>query len=346
MTQRPSVTAFALATLTPVPLLVLGATLGGVWVWAALLYMTLFTFALDQLVAIITPNAPQGVEFPAANPLSVTLALAHFGLLALAIWAVSGGADLGLPERIGLFVAASLFFGQVSNANAHELIHRGAKPLFWLGKLVYISVLYGHHTSAHTKVHHRYVGTPDDPNTARLGEHFYHFAARAWIGSYRAGRRAETKQQRQVGNPRWRHPYLHYVAGALLMMIASYAAFGAAGLIAHLALASYATAQLLLSDYVQHYGLKRAQLDSGRFEPVTDRHSWDSPHWFSSFLMLNAPRHSDHHAHPSRKYPALRLSDDSPTLPYSLPAMAVLALIPPLWRKVMDPRAAKWQNPA
>jgi len=33
-----------------------------------------------------------------------------------------------------------------------------------------------------------------------------------------------------------------------------------------------------------------------------------------------------------------------PMLPYSLPMMAVIALMPPLWRRVMDPRVAHWEK--
>ena len=80
----------------------------------------------------------------------------------------------------------------------------------------------------------------------------------------------------------------------------------------------------------------------GKPEPVGPRHSWNSPHWFSSAVMLNAPRHSDHHAHPSRPYDTLIIPEGSPMLPRSLPMMATLALFPRRWRKVMDPLAAKW----
>ena len=73
-------------------------------------------------------------------------------------------------------------------------------------------------------------------------------------------------------------------------------------------------------------------------EPVGTQHSWNSPHYFSSALMLNATRHSDHHAHPARPYPALALPGDAPLLPRSLPVMATIALVPPLWRRLMDPR--------
>jgi alkane 1-monooxygenase len=82
-------------------------------------------------------------------------------------------------------------------------------------------------------------------------------------------------------------------------------------------------------------------LADGSYAPLTNRHSWNSPHWFSSLMMVNASRHSDHHAHPGRVYPALQLTDDMPRLPYSLPAMGIVALIPPLWFKLMDKRVDK-----
>jgi alkane 1-monooxygenase len=324
---------FALTTLAPALLIALAALWGGAFAWAALVWMTLLAAGLDALIARV-PEAREGQEFPAADALSVALALAHFALLPLAVAAVAGATGIGAWPRAALALAAGLWFGQVSNSNAHELIHRGNKALFSLGKWVYISLLFGHHTSAHRLVHHRYVGLKADPNTARAGESFYRFAARAWIGSFRSGRRAETALRRVW----WRHPYLHYGAGSLAMLSLAALIAGPAGIAAWLGLAGYAQMQLLLSDYVQHYGLARRRLANGKPEPVTGDLSWNAPHWFTGHLMLNAPRHSDHHAHPARPYPALRLAADEPMLPRSLPTMAMVALIPPLWRRMMGPR--------
>ena len=274
----------------------------------------------------------------------MVLAGAHFVLLGLGIWAVSGGTGIGWGARLACFLAFGLFFGQVSNSNAHELIHRADKRLFRLGMWVYISLLFGHHTSAHRHVHHRFVATADDPNSAEEGESFYEFAPRAWIGSFAAGREIETALRRQAGRAGL-HPYAVYVGGAAACVVAVTLVLGAGGLIAYLALAAYAQMQLLLSDYVQHYGLVRARGDSGRSEPVGPGHSWNAPHWFTAALMLNAPRHSAHHAHPARPYPALDLPAEgtAPMLPFSLPAMATIALYPPLWHRIMDRRLAQWQ---
>ncbi len=334
---------FTVATLTPVVLIVAAALLGRPWSLAALAYMSLLAFALDEVIRLVTPPEDADREFPAADTLSVALALSHFGLIVVSVWALSG-TWLDAGEKLALFVAAGWFFGQVSNSNAHELIHRTSRPLHTLGKWVYITMLFGHHTSAHPLVHHVHVATDKDPNSAKLGETYYGFLPRAWIGSFRAGMRSESARLARVNAPGWRHPYVIYVGGALACLALALSLGGLPALLWMIALCGFATSQLMLSDYVQHYGLRRATRDNGKPEPVSDRHSWNAPHWFTSSLMLNAPRHSDHHAHPARPYPALRLNDNTPTLPRSLPVMGALAMIPPVWRRVMDPRVRAVQG--
>lgn len=328
---------FTFATLLPVPLIAGAAMLGGGWSWAAMLYMTALAMTLDEAIRIVTPAEDAGQEFPAADALSVALALCHYGLVALAVAGLAGGWLSGW-EKLALFLSAGWFFGQVSNSNAHELIHRSSRLLHRLGKWVYISLLFGHHTSAHPLVHHVHVATDKDPNSAKLGQSYYRFLPRAWIGSFRAGLAAESARLARAGKPRWQHPYVTYVGGALGLLGLAGLAFGPAAPLWMIALCFFAQSQLMLSDYVQHYGLRRALREDGKPEPVGPAHSWNTPHWFTSSLMLNAPRHSDHHAHPARPYPALRLTDDMPTLPRSLPVMGALALSPTLWRRVMDPR--------
>ncbi|WP_253279581.1 alkane 1-monooxygenase [Loktanella sp. 3ANDIMAR09] len=334
----PALALFSFATLVPLPLLLAGAFWGGIWVWLALFYISGFTYLMDQLVRIV-PASAQDREFPAADPLSIVLALAHFVLLGLAVWSVGTG-QIGLWQSIGLIIATGLYLGQVSNSNAHELIHKGARPLNMLGRWIYISQLYGHHTSAHVLIHHRLVATPDDPATARLGEGYWSYVPRAWMDAFRKGYRAEKARLDRVGRGLWHNPYVTYVAGGLGFCIAAALLGGPLGLLTYLVIVVYAQGQLMLSDYVQHYGLTR-RIINGKPEPVGPQHSWDAPQWFSSALMLNAPRHADHHAHPARPFPELQLHADAPRLPRSLPAMASLALFPPLWRRVMDRRVAR-----
>ncbi len=343
--MRNPMPIFTTVTLTAPALIAAGAIWGGVWAVAGLFWMTALTAILDRLITR-TLTTVEGDEFPAADRLSMALALAHFTLWLLVVAALSGWTGLVLWEKLLVFAASGLFMGQVSNSNAHELIHRPGRWLRRAGRWVYISVLFGHHLSAHTLVHHVHVGTRKDPSTARRGESFYRFFARAWKGGFRDGLREENRRFPQTGRPWWRHPYLAYCVGAALALITAAAIGGTTGLIAALCLSGFAQVQLMLSDYVQHYGLSRRVMENGKPEPVASRHSWNAPHLMSSALMLNAPRHSDHHANPTRPFPTLRLNDDMPMLPRSLPIMACLALYPRLWRRVMDPRAARWQEAA
>ncbi len=334
---------FTLAALLPLVLLVMGVWQGGVWVALGLIYMAVLTALLDHLIRRTAPDAPEGAEFPAADALLVAIGIGHLLAFPLAVWAIAGESDLSPLARVVLFLGFGQFFGQVSNPAAHELIHRGSRGLFRLGVAIYVTMMNGHHASAHRLVHHRHVATPDDPNSARDEESFYAFCPRAYLGSFRAGWQAEDALRSK--SARGLHPYAVYISGQIAALCLGAVIAGPWGAVVWAALGLYATAQLMLSDYVQHYGLRRARLPDGRLEPVGDKHSWNAPHWFSSSVMLNAPRHSDHHAHPARPYPALRLpeADQAPWLPYSLPLCCMIALWPRRWRRLMRPRLKQWQ---
>jgi alkane 1-monooxygenase len=324
-----------------VALLSLAIAYGGPFAALALLYITVFTYFMDKIAALAQADHP-GQEFPAGDGLAASLGVLHFGLLYGGVWALTRNEALAAWDRVFLFFALSLFLGQVSNSNAHELIHRSPRALRRLGVAVYCSILFGFHASAHVRVHHIHAASAKDPNSAPLGMGFYRFAARAWRGALIEGYRAETRLRGTL-----RNPYRIYGLAALLSLFIAWVIGGGWGLVALFGLASYAQLQLLLSDYVQHYGLRRAETAAGKLEPVGPQHSWNAPQGFSSALMLNAPRHSDHHAHPSRAYPGLEIDRDAmPILPHSLPVMAVLALLPPLWKRLMDPRARRWATSA
>ncbi|GAW36227.1 alkane 1-monooxygenase 2 [Roseovarius sp. A-2] len=334
---------FAIATTLPMLLIALAAFQGGPWGWLAVGYVTVLVFAFDRLIALQRPNPDPEAEFPAADWLLVALGLVHFWVLALALWGVAGDSGRNLTERALLAIAVGLVSGQIAHPVAHELIHRAGRGKRRLGRLIYTSLLFGHHASAHLHVHHPHVASAEDPCSARPGQGFYCYMARAWPSAFRAGLRAETR--RHGTRAAWRHPYALYLGGAAALLLVSGALFGWRGLAALCFIAGYAQIQILLSDYVQHYGLRRTVGPNGRKEPVGPQHSWNAPHWYSSAMTLNAPRHSDHHVTPQRPYPALQLDPGQmPVLPHSLPVMAVIALVPPLWRRIMDPRAARWRG--
>jgi len=331
---------YAIASLTPAVLLALASLLGGPFAVLALLSMTGVVFLLDRI--------PHSGLHPigSGRHLNVLLATLHFAVLGLGVWAFGAGTHLGTLDKVLTFTALGLWAGQVSNSNAHELIHASARLPARLGTAVYISLLHGHHVSAHLKVHHVHAATDADPNSAPLGMGFWRYLVHAVTGEFRAGLTAENAHRTRNSASKPPHPYAIYIIGAALMLSLSYLIAGPAGVLAHLGIAAYAQMQLLLSDYVQHYGLRRRVI-GGKAEPVGPQHSWNAPHWYSSAMMLNAPKHSDHHMRPARAFPELEVTPDTmPILPRSLPVMATLALFPTLWRRVMDHRVKRWQNPA
>lgn len=338
--------AFAAASLLPLPLIGLGAVYGGAWVWGAVLYMAVLTLVLDQVLPL-TEGAAEGDAFPAADALLVSVALGTLMALPGVVWAIAGDSGRSATERGLLFLAAGFWFGQVGHPAAHELIHRPRRALFRLGVTVYVAFLFGQHASAHRLVHHRHVASAEDPNTARAGEGFYRFALRAWRGSFRRGMQAET-DLRARGSATGPHPYVFHLAAGLLALGLALAIAGGAGLLVWTGLALHVQSQILLSDYVQHYGLTRNRRPDGKLEPVGPRHSWNTAHWFTSAMMLNAARHSDHHVNPSRPFPALHLppEDQAPRLPWPLPQACLMALFPRLWRRAIRPHLARWRTPA
>ena len=333
---------YAIASLTPAALLALACLFGRPWPLAALLSITVLVFFLDRIARQLPTRDTTG------RGLSLILAATHFALLPLVVWGLAGDSGLALADKVLIFLGAGLFFGQISNSNAHELIHASTRWPRRIGTMIYCSLLHGHHVSAHLRVHHIHAATDADPNSARLGEGFYAYALRVLRGEFMAGLHADSKQRARAADQSARpHPYVGYVAGGALTLGCAALIAGWGGMLALLAIAFYAQMQLLLSDYVQHYGLRRHLRTDGRMEPVGPQHSWNAPAWYSSAMMLNAPRHSDHHMRPARAFPALEVTPDTmPVLPRSLPVMAVLALVPPIWRRIMDRRVARWQNPA
>ncbi|GIT90877.1 hypothetical protein JANAI62_13310 [Jannaschia pagri] len=329
----PPIFAYLAALGLSILLLLAGAVWGGVWDLASFIWMAIVVACLDHIL-------PAGERAPTerqARHLTVGLAVVHFPLLAVAVWALAQGGPW--LNWLAYFAASGLFFGQIMNSNAHELIHASGKTRRALGRWTYITLLFGHQTTAHPGLHHRLVATPEDPNTARYNESWWRFCFRAWHFSFWKGLALEKSRQRQRGRSAYdrRNPYWAYVGGGLWCLFLAWALLDWSGVGAYVALCLLAQSQLLVTDYVLHYGMRRAR-QGDRWEPVGPQHSWNAPHVVTNLLTLHAPRHSDHHAHPSRGFEALRIEDGQPQLPYSLPVMVTFALWPWWWRRMMNPR--------
>ena len=129
---------------------------------------------------------------------------------------------------------------------------------------------------------------------------------------------------------------LRFQLWQLLWLYAVGLLFGAKALLGAITIALIGILLLETINYIEHYGLRRRILPSGRPEPVTPAHSWNSDHELGRIFLYELTRHSDHHYKASRKYQILRHLDESPQLPFGYPASVLLALVPPVWFRVMD----------
>lgn len=333
------------AIVTALPAGMLFAVVSGGWIWAAaaFVYLTVVAHIADQVIGDISEN-PDEDSLKTVLPLAISFV--HFALLATGVLLMRSE-HLGIGAKLLVILAYGQFFTVVSNAVAHELIHRSSRLERVVGKWMFISHLFGHHVSAHLLVHHPFVGTDKDPNSARVNETFSRFLKRSWRGSFSEGLRAESNRRRGTdpGSRSIVHPYLEYAGGAVFFLFLSGFIGGIPGMFGYVAMAVLAQTGLLLTDYVQHYGLRRSTDPSGKTEPVSPQHSWNSPKWFTRHLSLNATRHSEHHTRPAAAYTELRdlPPDIAPELPYPSGVMAYIALFPRFWRPLMNPRVAALQ---
>ena len=267
-----------------------------------------------------------------------------FGL----IWYVGQSDHLSILEKIGLFFGVGVVTGTLGINYSHELMHQ--KPRFerLLSEVLLAMVLYSHFRSEHLLVHHRYVGTPRDPVTAPYGESFYKFFPRVLKQCLQSAFRAEKEMLARKGlpwtdasNPFWRYWAMQGGMLALALLLG-----GWAGFFLFLFQAFVAVWQLEMVNYVEHYGLTRKHLGDGKYEHVQPRHSWNAAQKATNWLLINLQRHSDHHYKPDRRFPLLQnyAQADAPQLPYGYAVMTTASMIPPLWRRMMNPRVRKWRQ--
>jgi alkane 1-monooxygenase len=267
-----------------------------------------------------------------------------FGLIAY----VGNTTHLGTWEKIGLFFGVGVVSGTIGINYSHELMHQKNKLERHLADALLGMVLYSHFRSEHLLVHHRYVATPRDPVTARMGESFYRFYPRVLRASLLSALGAEKAMLARKdlpttdrSNPFWKYAAIQ--GGCLIFAVIL---GGWTGLGLFLLQAAIAIWQLELVNYIEHYGLTRKHLGDGKYEHVQPRHSWNAAHKASNWLLINLQRHSDHHYKPNRRFPILQnyTEAEAPQLPFGYPIMTMAAMFPPLFRRIMTPRVRKWRE--
>ncbi|MCF8168484.1 MAG: alkane 1-monooxygenase [Rhodoferax sp.] len=222
----------------------------------------------------------------------------------------------------------------------HELGHKNTQLERWLAKIVLAPTGYGHFYIEHNRGHHRDVATPIDPASSRMGESIYRFVLREMPGAFKRAWALETERLQRAGQAVWSlHNEILQPALITLTLWTLLTLWLGWQIVPFLVAASFwANFQLTLANYVEHYGLLRSERAPGKYEACQPHHSWNSNHIFSNWALFHLQRHSDHHAHPLRRYQSLRHFANLPRLPSGYFGMFTLTYIPPLWRYVMDER--------
>ncbi len=258
-------------------------------------------------------------------------------------WA--GTAGLSAWAFVVLAVVAGMTSGLAINTG-HELGHKNSRVERLLSRIALAIPAYGHFTIDHNRGHHVEVATPEDCASARMGESIYRFALREIPGALRRAWRLERERLAKRGLAAFStdNRILRSLALSLVLQGAVVVAFGLVMipfLLIHNAVAWW---MLTSANYVEHYGLLRQRKANGRYERCQPHHSWNSNHVVSNLSLFHLERHSDHHAHPLRRYQSLRHFPDLPSLPTGYFGSYLLAWVPPLWYRVMDPRLLALPN--
>ena len=338
-------------SLGTVPMALLGMAWGGWAVFLMPLYTWGFYAVLDAILGLNTDNADLSTsEDDLFWYRVITMAWfpLQFVILVMMLWYVPQADHLNMVEKLALFFGLGVMSGSIGIVYAHELMHQKDPVERWLGDLLLASVLYSHFRSEHLRVHHLYVGTPRDPVTARYGEGFHRYFLRVLRQCPPSAWRAEAAMLARKGKTPWtrENPFLRYALLQAAMLLLALIVGGWLGLVLFVFQALVAIWQLELVNYVEHYGLTRQHLGDGHYDYVMPRHSWNAAHKASNWLLINLQRHSDHHYKPNRRFPLLQnyAPEEAPQLPYGYPVMTSMALVPKLWRRVMNPRVRAWRT--
>lgn len=305
--------------------------------------------SLEFILPLTTYNFSEKEEKKALNSkfydfLVYSMVPVQYGLV-LAFCYSLATRDLNPAETFGLIFSMGISCGVIGINVGHELGHRIKKSEQLMAKLLLATSWYSHFFVEHNKGHHRHVATPNDPASAIIGQNVYHFWFKSVTGSFISALNFEKKRLRNdTGFIFLKNDVYKWKMVELALTIIIGIVFGFKVALCFLGAALIGALLLECVNYIEHYGLRRKQLENGRYEKVTPFHSWNSDHPIGRLILFDLSRHSDHHANANRKYQILRTFDhDCPQFPTGYPGMILLSLAPPLWFKVMNKKVKRWQ---
>ena len=261
-----------------------------------------------------------------------------FGLLFLAFSKIQT-TDYALYELIGIALSAGILLATNAINVAHELGHRSPYFERFMSKCLYMPCLYMHFYIEHNFGHHLNVGTPEDGATAKYNQTVYSFwwssVTKQYFGAWK--RQFELLKAQKKGFLSLKNDvfWYHFIQAGYLFLV--YYLFSPEVLLFAVVIGVLSFLFLETINYIEHYGLRRFKMSSGRYERVQPHHSWNSNFNIGRIVLYELTRHSDHHFKASKKYQVLDSHEKSPTLPIGYPASILMSLLPPLWFYVINP---------
>jgi len=343
--------AYLLVFVAPLVLMLSGlqlqqGELATFWAFFTLIFIFGVVPLLDYIIGKDPANPDEEVQVPSLSEERIYRVFTlicfpvQLAILAFAGWAFVSAEHLSLLGQLGWLMSTGVVGGVIAINVGHELSHKDPKLENWTGGLLLACVTYAGFKVEHVRGHHVHVSTPEDASSSRYNQGLYDFLPKAMVRNFKAAWRLEKARLNRKGKAAFSlsNELIWWYSFSALLAVAFYLAFGWMGVLFFVAQSFFAGATLEVINYIEHYGLHRRKLENGKYERVTPAHSWNSNYLLTNLFLFHLQRHSDHHAYPKRRYQVLRHYDESPQLPGGYASMFVLALIPPLWKKVMNPR--------
>jgi alkane 1-monooxygenase len=310
-------------------------------------YGAAFTVVIWWSIALIDTYMPGAQHSPAAigdqadagyfRWILRVFVLLQGALIALGAYAA---VQADWPTVLGVAFSVGFVTGSQGITFAHELGHSKLKTDRFCGWLLMTSVCYGHFMVEHYRGHHPRAATYDDPASARYGESLYRFLPRTVWGSLASGWRLEGQRIAQMKTSWLGSPLVWSMVGSILLLVLPALYLPAQAdikYVAFFALQSVVAFVLLeIVNYIEHYGLQR-NTDGSKREAFGMMHAWNADHLLGNSLLANLQRHSDHHMHAWKPYATLEPLP-GPQLPTGYAGCLLLAMLPPVWFKLMHRR--------
>jgi alkane 1-monooxygenase len=323
-------------SLLPALLVLMGNLMGGWWVALNAIFIFLF---LTILEVFMPEDASKEQDSNAWFPDALLFGHAALQTLCIAslVWTLHAN-EFSLPQFFLLALSVGANSGASAIVIAHELIHRKNRWYRLVGSYLLFTAGNIYFYVDHLKVHHKHVGTEADPATARKGETVYGFFKRSLVGQIASAWNVEKQRLNASGCSEF--SLSNYLVASLFLMLVSLLAIyfwlGWLGVAVYMLQVFFANFLLEYTNYIEHYGLTRKP-----HERVTEHHSWQTDKVLSRFFLIDLSRHADHHYYASKPYHTLISYETGPSLPLGYVSMIYVALVPPLFFKVMHASLGK-----